>query len=105
MDTFTFVVSILITLFVISDVAAAYLLLTTAAKSAYSLVALNERAFVATVQATSGTLLGILGANRIFDWHMHEVPVLLILSAAILLQAMPSLVWLWLFFRNKFGSR
>lgn len=104
MDAFTYFISALLIAFVSTDISAAWLLLRGAAKASYSLVALNERATVAALQATSGALLGLLGANRILEWHMHEAPVLIMLSLAMLLQAMPSIIWLSLYFKHKFGN-
>lgn len=104
MDTLSLIVSILLVVFLITDIAAAYLLTKTSAKVHYSLIALNERAFVATVQAISASGLALLGMNRIFNWHIGEPLVLIILSASLLLQATPSIVWLFLYFRNKFNA-
>ena len=105
MDTFTFIVSALLVFFVATDLLAAFLLFRGAAKSDYSIIALNERAIVATLQAASGVLLGVLGANRIFGWHIPAELALVLISAAVVLQAMPSVVWLWLYFKHKFGAR
>lgn len=104
MDTFTTVVSFLLTIFVTTDLAAAYLLLRTSASADYQLIALNERAFVASVQAVSGSLLGILGANRIIPLHFGGDWVLVILSTAVLLQAVPAIIWLSLYFLHRFGN-
>lgn len=105
MDTFTFVVSVLLTFFVITDIAAAFLLFTKAVQSHYSLIALNERAGVAIIQAVSASFLGILGANRILDWHLSEPLVLVLLSTALIIQAMPSVIWLFLYFGHRFDMR
>lgn len=102
MDTFRLIVSILLLFFFITDVAAAYLLTKTTARANYSLVALNERAFVATIQSASAFLLAALGANRIFGWNFSDEVALIAISAALLLQAVPSIVWLYLFLRHKF---
>lgn len=102
MDMFQSIVSLLLTVFVITDISAAYLLTHTAARSNYSLTALNERAFVSVVQAISGSMLGLLGANRIIGLHFPTEVVLVVLSTAVLLQASPAVAWLWLYFRHKF---
>ena len=105
MDTFSFIISVMLVVFIATDLLAAALLFRGAARSSYSIIALNERALVATLQATSGLLLGILGANRIFEWHLPVEVVLVMLSVAVLLQALPSIVWLGLYFRHKFNNR
>ena len=104
MDAFTYIISALLVFFVITDITAAWLLFRGATKASYSLIALNERAVVASLQATSGIILGILGANRILNWSLSEPFVLISLSVAMLLQAMPSLIWLILYFKKKFGD-
>ena len=104
MDTFYAIISALLIFFVITDVSAAYLLLRGAVDTHYSLVALNERAVVATLQASSAAILGLLGANRLFGWHWTPEIALVMLVAALLLQAIPSIVWLLLYFKHKFGG-
>jgi hypothetical protein len=104
MDLFETVISILLMAFIITDISAAYLLVRGAARSSYSILALNERAFVASVQGVSATMLGMLGANRIFGWHWSSEFALFVLSVAILIQASPSIIWLWLYLTNRFNS-
>lgn len=102
MDEFRYFISILLIFFVFTDIAAAVLLFTKAVQSHYSLIALNERAGVAVLQAISASLLGVLGANRIFDWHLSEEVVLITISTALILQAIPSIMWLALYLGHKF---
>lgn len=104
MDTFSLIISAILMLVVLVDVSVAFLLARGAVRSNYSILALNERAFVALSQATSGFMLGILGANRIFGWHLPNDVVLVILSFALIIQATPGFVWLALYLGHKFKT-
>ena len=102
MENFQLVISLILMLVVVVDVLVAFLLARGAVRSNYSILALNERAFVALSQALSGSMLGILGANRIFGWHLDNAIVLVVLSLALLIQATPGFVWLGLYLSHKF---
>lgn len=104
MEEIRTIVSIILMLVVTVDLTVAYLLIRGAVRSNYSILALNERAFVALSQAASGIMLGILGANRIFGWQFNDLTVLVILSIALIIQATPGFVWLALFLSHKFRS-
>ena len=104
MENFEFAISLILMLVVTVDVAVAYLLARGAVKSNYSILALNERAFVALSQATSGIMLGVLGANRIFSLNLPNEVVLVVLSLALIIQATPGFVWLTLYLTHKFGG-
>lgn len=104
METFELIISAILMLVVGVDLSVAYLLARGAVRSNYSILALNERAFVALSQATSGLLLAFLGANRIFGWHIDNALALVVLSLALLVQATPGFVWLTLYLSHKFGA-
>lgn len=105
METITIFISLFLMIVVIFDLTASFLLIKGATETDYSITALNERAFVAANQGAAALLLAILGANRIFDWHLPEVVVLLILSAALMIGSLPSMVWLFLYFTGRFRGK
>jgi hypothetical protein len=105
MDLFEQIISLILIGVVATDLAAAFLLLRGAARSDYSIVALNERAFVALTQAVSGVILALLGVNRLLGWHWSTEVALVMLSVALVTQALPGFVWVSLYLFGKFGPR
>ena len=103
MDFFEHVVSLILIGVVVTDLAAAFLLLRGAVRSDYSIVALNERAFVALTQAISGITLASLGVNRLLGLHWDVAVVLAMLSFALIIQALPGFIWVMLYLLGKFG--
>ncbi len=103
MDTFEQIVSLILVGVVATDLAAAFLLLRGAVRSDYSIVALNERAFVALSQAISGVTLAALGVNRLLGFHWSVELVLVLLSTALIIQALPGFIWVMLYLFGKFG--
>ena len=102
MDTFSFIVSVLLIIFLVFHVWATALIGAEAKRSRWKYPALNERFFTGVVQTISAFGLAVLGANRILDWHMAEPLVLLILSGSLLIKVAPSLLWVFLYYTDGF---
>lgn len=102
-DLFLTIVSVWLMGAFLVHVTAAYMLTKAATGSQYRINALNERAVVATKDAGTGFLLAVLGANRIFDWHLNESVVLSLLSLALMIGVIPSALWIYMFLTNRFG--
>lgn len=103
MDTFEQIISLILIGVVVTDLSAAWLLLRGAVRSDYSIIALNERAFVAVTQGVSGIVLASLGVNRLLNYHWPVELVLVLLSFALVLQALPGFVWVVLYLFGKFA--
>lgn len=74
-------------------------------KSNYEIVPLNERALIAFLYAIKGTILGLLGANRVFNWGWPNEHVVIWLGIGLAIGAVPSIVWVFLYFTGRFGIR
>lgn len=99
METFTFIVSIILVLLPISDWTATFILRSAAKKS--NSVALKERRNVAGILALAVSLNAILATIRLTEIHIDGIWAVMILSASLLLISVPNLYWLSLFLRNR----
>lgn len=102
MDAFLTVVSLLLVLFLFIHVWATTLMGRVTTESKFKYPALNERFFTGVIQTTSSLGFAALGANRIFDWHLSEPTVLIILVISLLIKVTPSMYWLYLYYTDGF---
>lgn len=101
-EAFTFIVSLLLIMFVVIDLAVAYLLTKSKRASRGIYPALNERTLIAQTSLLSGVLLATLGVNRIMELGFTSPMVLVILSIALVIKSTPSIIWLFYLTRGKF---
>jgi hypothetical protein len=104
MDTFLVLVSAILVGFTFANFFASVILIGFARKAKWKLPALNERAITTGIKTVGTFLLGVLGANRIFDWHMSEPLVLSLLSVAVILHSLPPVIWLWYYKTGRFSQ-
>jgi hypothetical protein len=104
METFLTIISAWLFIAFAVHAAAAYFLLKASKGSEFRINALNERGLVALVATVKGAALASLGGNRIFGWGWNDEIVVLILAGALAVGVLPSVIWLWMYFTNRFGE-
>lgn len=63
---------------------------------------LAERALVAIRDWLVASLVAIVALNRIFEWHLPSLVVVLLLGGGMLLVSLPSAWWLYMYQRGAF---
>lgn len=104
MDLFEFVVSVILVVFFAINVFSLRKIYGFARDAKFQLPALNERAITTGIKTVGTGLMAILGMNRILEWHWSVVPVLIILSIAVVLHTLPPIIWLWYLYTGRFRS-
>lgn len=102
MGAFEVVISAILIFFMISNVWITRIIRGFAVDSDWRYPALNERYYSSTLKTFGNVLLGVLGMNRIFDWHMPPEAALVVLSVAILLHSLPPYIWVWYLKTGRF---
>lgn len=101
METFTFIVSVILIILLVVDWTATTILFRASRKAKIDNIALRERAKMAGTLAIASTINAIFAINRLLELEITTPIILIALSMSLILGSVPNMYWLSLYLRNR----